>query len=55
MDTGPRAAFGGPRSDWGARLARAVHEAVLEGARSWLQQNPSALAGLQPIDAFGPE
>jgi adenosylcobinamide hydrolase len=26
-------AFGGPRSVWGARLARAVHAAVLEGAR----------------------
>jgi adenosylcobinamide amidohydrolase len=25
--------FGGPRSRWGARLARAVHEAVREGAR----------------------
>jgi adenosylcobinamide amidohydrolase len=26
-------AFGGPRSTWGARLARAVHDAVLAGAR----------------------
>ncbi len=26
------AAFGGPRSPWGARLARAVHRAVREGA-----------------------
>lgn len=26
--------FGGPRSRWGARLARASHAAVLEGARS---------------------
>jgi adenosylcobinamide amidohydrolase len=25
--------FGGPRSEWGARLARAVHAAVLAGAR----------------------
>jgi adenosylcobinamide hydrolase len=25
--------FGGPRSQWGARLARAVHRAVLEGYR----------------------
>lgn len=25
--------FGGPRSTWGARLARAVHQAVLTGAR----------------------
>jgi adenosylcobinamide amidohydrolase len=27
---------GGPRSIWGARLARAVHTAVYEGARAWL-------------------
>ena len=30
-DEGPAAAFGGPRSVWGARLARAVHRAVLDG------------------------
>jgi len=30
-DQGPVAAFGGPRSLWGARLARAVHAAVLDG------------------------
>jgi adenosylcobinamide amidohydrolase len=29
---GPRARFAGPRSEWGARLARAVHAAVLAGA-----------------------
>ncbi len=29
---GPPAEFGGPRSVWGARLARAVHAAVLAGA-----------------------
>ena len=29
--TGPAEPFGGPRSPWGARLARAVHSAVLEG------------------------
>jgi adenosylcobinamide amidohydrolase len=28
---GPAEPFGGPRSTWGARLARAVHEAVLAG------------------------
>ncbi|HYA68010.1 MAG TPA: adenosylcobinamide amidohydrolase [Acidimicrobiales bacterium] len=28
---GPVVAFGGPRSTWGARLARAVHRAVLAG------------------------
>ncbi len=31
-DEGPTAGFGGPRSVWGARLARAVHAAVLSGA-----------------------
>ncbi len=30
-DEGPPHAFGGPRSVWGARLARAVHGAVLGG------------------------
>lgn len=33
--TGDEESFAGPRSLWGARLARAVHEAVLNGARSW--------------------
>ena len=28
---GPAHRFGGPRSTWGARLARAVHSAVVEG------------------------
>jgi len=28
--------YGGPRSLWGARLARAVHVAVLRGGREWL-------------------
>lgn len=32
-DGGPPAAFGGPRSLWGARVARAVHAAVVEGGR----------------------
>lgn len=31
-DGGPGEPFAGPRSRWGARLARAVHAAVLEGA-----------------------
>jgi adenosylcobinamide amidohydrolase len=31
-DSGAPAAFGGPRSVWGARIARAVHGAVLAGA-----------------------
>mgnify|MGYP005814150161 CR=1 FL=1 len=33
-EEGRPAAFGGPRSTWGARLARATHAAVLSGARS---------------------
>lgn len=32
---GPQEIFGGPRSTWGARIARAVHAAVLEGTRAW--------------------
>jgi adenosylcobinamide amidohydrolase len=32
-DDGPAEAYGGPRSRWGAPLARAVHRAVLRGAR----------------------
>ncbi len=28
--------YGGPRSTWGSRLARAVHAAVAEGTRDWL-------------------
>ncbi|GAA4188530.1 adenosylcobinamide amidohydrolase [Microbispora amethystogenes] len=31
----PAEPFGGPRSVWGARIARAVHRAVLDGARDW--------------------
>lgn len=33
---GPVADYGGPRSTWGERLARAAHRAVLDGGRSWL-------------------
>jgi adenosylcobinamide amidohydrolase len=33
---GPRHWYGGPRSTWGARLARAVHAAVVRGGRDWL-------------------
>jgi adenosylcobinamide amidohydrolase len=32
-DQGSPAQFGGPRSLWGARLARAVHGAILAGGR----------------------
>ena len=34
-DTGPQELFGGPRSEWGARLARAVHSSVRRGAEAW--------------------
>ncbi len=33
--TGDAADYGGPRSRWGGPLARAVHSAVDDGARSW--------------------
>ncbi|MFC4014890.1 adenosylcobinamide amidohydrolase [Nonomuraea purpurea] len=32
---GPQELFGGPRSEWGARAARAVHAAVRSGAEAW--------------------
>jgi adenosylcobinamide amidohydrolase len=31
---GRASSFGGPRSAWGARLARAVHQAILNGAKA---------------------
>ncbi|GAA3145947.1 adenosylcobinamide amidohydrolase [Planomonospora alba] len=34
-EDGPEELFGGPRSVWGARIARAVHRAVRQGARDW--------------------
>ncbi|MEV6987355.1 adenosylcobinamide amidohydrolase [Sphaerisporangium sp. NPDC051017] len=46
--TGPQEAFGGPRSTWGARVARAVHHAVLEGAHAWAAAND-----VEPGDALG--
>jgi adenosylcobinamide hydrolase len=33
--------YGGPRSRWGARIARAIHAAVLAGGRSWLASGES--------------
>ncbi|MEY2420907.1 MAG: adenosylcobinamide hydrolase [Acidimicrobiaceae bacterium] len=33
LDSGHSERFGGPRSTWGARLARATHAAVVAGAR----------------------
>ncbi|MFE7129646.1 adenosylcobinamide amidohydrolase [Streptomyces sp. NPDC057638] len=35
-----REPFCGPRSVWGARLARAVHRTVLQGALSWRARHP---------------
>ncbi len=32
---GPEELFGGPRSTWGSRIARAVHHSVLNGAHAW--------------------
>ncbi|WP_327583415.1 adenosylcobinamide amidohydrolase [Nonomuraea sp. NBC_00507] len=32
---GPEELFGGPRSEWGTRVARAVHAAVRRGAVAW--------------------
>jgi adenosylcobinamide amidohydrolase len=51
--------FGGPRSVWGARLARAVHHAVLRGAREDRVRRAAAAAdtdirpGWVPADAPG--
>ncbi|WP_371779593.1 adenosylcobinamide amidohydrolase [Streptosporangium subroseum] len=38
-DHGPEELFGGPRSTWGARIARAVHAAVLQGAQAWANRD----------------
>jgi adenosylcobinamide hydrolase len=45
---GPAEPYGGPRSTWGARLARAVHAAVLAGGRAWNTAPNSWSAGLRP-------
>jgi adenosylcobinamide amidohydrolase len=36
---GPAEAYGGPRSTWGAPLARAVYQAVLAGGRAYLRRS----------------
>lgn len=41
-ETGAPAPFGGPRSPWGGRLARAVHAAVLDGALAWRRDHDPA-------------
>ncbi len=38
----PGEPFGGPRSPWGSRLARAVHAAVAAGTADWVGQHPDA-------------
>ncbi len=38
---GPVAEYAGPRSQWGARLARAAHRAVLDGGAVTLAGSPS--------------
>ena len=35
-EDGPAEPYGGPRSTWGARLARAVHAAVTAGGKAWM-------------------
>ncbi|GAA3119632.1 adenosylcobinamide amidohydrolase [Streptosporangium carneum] len=44
-EEGPRELFGGPRSTWGARVARAVHDAVRRGARDWMNRDGSTTSG----------
>lgn len=41
---GPAEPYGGPRSTWGARLARAVHAAVTAGGKAWIEA-PRAWSG----------
>jgi adenosylcobinamide amidohydrolase len=48
---GAAESYGGPRSTYGARIARATHSAVLAGARSWLAKP----AGAVPVGADGIE
>jgi len=38
---GVATAFGGPRSEWGARIARAVHAAVVDGGRASAAVSPA--------------
>jgi adenosylcobinamide hydrolase len=36
----PDLAYGGPRSLWGSRAARAVHQAVAAGTADWIHRHP---------------
>lgn len=40
-EAGHHVSFCGPRSEWGARLARAVHTAVLRGTKGWRSRHPN--------------
>jgi len=40
--------YGGPRSTWGARLARAVHAAVGKGTAAWLHRDETGVASPPP-------
>ncbi|OLB79069.1 MAG: hypothetical protein AUI14_11380 [Actinobacteria bacterium 13_2_20CM_2_71_6] len=49
---GPVEGYGGPRSTWGARLARAAYEAIVRGGRDWLADPRSwSAAVVGPEDA----
>lgn len=39
-EIGKEGLYGGPRSIWGARIARAVHAAVAAGTADWTAQHP---------------
>ncbi|HEX4818450.1 MAG TPA: adenosylcobinamide amidohydrolase [Nonomuraea sp.] len=41
--------FGGPRSEWGARVARAVHAAVRRGAEAWRPRHVTPSGTPRPV------
>jgi len=45
--------YGGPRSVWGARLARAVHAAVLAGTEGWLRRYGGGIPRGPASDSLG--
>jgi adenosylcobinamide amidohydrolase len=46
---GPAEPYAGPRSRWGARLARAAHGAIREGGSAWLRGTGR---GARPVEPF---
>ncbi|MGW4639905.1 adenosylcobinamide amidohydrolase [Sphaerisporangium sp. NPDC004334] len=46
---GPEEPFGGPRSTWGARVARAVHRCVLAGAHAWPTLDHTPASASRPL------